>query len=497
MSQFEVPDRGRAWLIAFSACFINMILSGVGRAIGILYVVIIADYGVSRKTATLPFIIRNIVRCLSGPFVGVMGQRYGAQVVTFSGGVIASIGAALCFFAPNIACLTVFWGGIHGLGFAMGNTLFQVVVNQYFDKHRATASGIAQSGGCFGSLLFPFLLEEILDTYGLSGAFLILAGVIMHVLPSSLLLKAPPWVEDSERYAKQKYYYELSSGMRRETLYRDEIQNLNHFRHDETARKSSDEEECFKIKQNLQKIVVSPPLDDSAIAFKKTTDGSCPENVLSLQSKPKIEQKQTKLLSIMGSIMSLCTNPLYVLTCFSMAVYVVILSPIITCMVDYGMDKGMQESQGKYLITGMSFGDLVGRLCFGWITDKGLMSKPAFMTWTLMLQGVVIVLFPFSSAFYTYLTLLTLYGAISGSYVILFPVLVHKFVDEELQSVAIGCLGFVPGILSLGIPSLIGYFRDYIGSYDGLFYLTGALSISFGAMWFLEPQINKIGPSKD
>ena len=49
-----------------------------------------------------------------GPIVGVVGQRYGIRAVTFAGGVVASLGAALCCTAPNIIWLAVFWGGIHG-----------------------------------------------------------------------------------------------------------------------------------------------------------------------------------------------------------------------------------------------------------------------------------------------------------------------------------------------------------------------------------------------
>lgn len=89
-----------------------------------------------------------------------------------------------------------------GFGFAFANTLFQVVVNQYFQKYRATASGIALSGACVGSFVFPIMIEAILNTFGLSGGFLILGGVVMHVLPPSLLLKSPPWIENPEQYAR-------------------------------------------------------------------------------------------------------------------------------------------------------------------------------------------------------------------------------------------------------------------------------------------------------
>lgn len=84
---------------------------------------------------------------------------------------------------------------LSGLGVALGNTLFQVIVNQYFLKYRATASGIALSGACLGSFVLPVVLEYMLTNIGLSGTFLITGGFIMHVLPAAILMKEPPWIK--------------------------------------------------------------------------------------------------------------------------------------------------------------------------------------------------------------------------------------------------------------------------------------------------------------
>lgn len=51
---------------------------------------------------------------ISGPVVGIVGQRYGIRSVTLFGAVIAALGAALCFIAPSIGWLAFCWGGIHG-----------------------------------------------------------------------------------------------------------------------------------------------------------------------------------------------------------------------------------------------------------------------------------------------------------------------------------------------------------------------------------------------
>lgn len=94
---------------------------------------------------------------------------------------------------------------------ALANTLFYVVISQYFVKYRATASGIAVAGSSIGSFVLPVITEVVLDSFGLSGGFLILGGITMHALPLSLLLKSPQWIENPEQYARLSRSFSLVS----------------------------------------------------------------------------------------------------------------------------------------------------------------------------------------------------------------------------------------------------------------------------------------------
>lgn len=92
-------------------------------------------------------------------------------------------------------------------------TIPQVVLNQHFKKYRTTASGMAFSGGCVGSFLFPVLLEYMIKTYGLGGSFLILSAIIMNTIPAAMMLRKPSWLkEESKRSitASEKKIKEIS-----------------------------------------------------------------------------------------------------------------------------------------------------------------------------------------------------------------------------------------------------------------------------------------------
>ncbi|CAL1275601.1 unnamed protein product [Larinioides sclopetarius] len=557
MIGLEEPDKGRAWVIAFSGCFINMILSGLSRMIGILYVAVIDTYSISRAEATLPFTIRNAVRCLSGPLVGIIGTRFGIRTVTFFGGLMAAAGAALCSVAPNISWLAVCWGGIHGMGFAFANTLFQVVVNQYFQKYRATASGIALSGACVGSLVFPIMIEAILDKYALMGGFLILGGIVMHVLPPALLLSVPQWVKYPEAYARLRALKNAASASSNTVSVSvgDSTANLeDHESEDkverELARTTSLSNcpiesidvckvSCRNFNRQRQSGVFGPVVglvrsradtdenvvctgyrkkcyypQETPVSQKECSDSSSSSGVYSISSqvdeksnnkanseKPALETANVKIRAknqstqsisqSIKSIVALYQNPVYVLISICMSTYIIIFIPILTVIVDYSIDKGIPESNGKYLINAMAIGDLAGRLCFGWVTDRKLMTIPAFMTSVLVLEGLFIALFPFAMTLTSFMALLILYGMTAGAILVLFPVLVLQYVDYNSQSVAMACVGFLSGIVSFAIPPMIGHFRDKVGSYDGMFYLTGGVSVISGGLWLLEPIVVK------
>ncbi|KAG8192785.1 hypothetical protein JTE90_019103 [Oedothorax gibbosus] len=191
------PDSGRAWLVAGACWCINFVLVGLARSVAMLYVSLVEQYGITREQATLPFSIRVSLKNLAGPLIGLLGQKYGIRRVSSAGGVIAALGCFLCYFAPNIMWVTVLWGIVHGIGFGMANVIHMLIINQYFDKYRASALGLAYSGDCFGAFAFPIIIESLVENYDVKGTFLILSAILLNIVPMTLLLKKPPWLKTS------------------------------------------------------------------------------------------------------------------------------------------------------------------------------------------------------------------------------------------------------------------------------------------------------------
>ncbi|GFY45569.1 MFS domain-containing protein [Trichonephila inaurata madagascariensis] len=184
-------DQKWSWVIALACCFINCLLYGITRLSGLLLVSTVETFEVTRARAAIPFSVSTSVRNLSGIFVGYFGQKFGLRAVIFTGCILASLGAGLCFFVSDILWMTICWGGIFGIGCGLATCLLPLAINQHFDKHRGKASGISYSGSYIGSFIFPPVVVQLLDKYGLPGTFLVISSTLLNGLAASLLFHSP------------------------------------------------------------------------------------------------------------------------------------------------------------------------------------------------------------------------------------------------------------------------------------------------------------------
>ncbi|GFS92921.1 monocarboxylate transporter 12-B [Nephila pilipes] len=582
-------DGASSWLIAAACCFINMMMYGMTRLSGVLFVASVPRYGVGREEASFPYTFANFIRNTAGPLVGYLGHRLGVRPVTTFGCFLAAIGVGTCFFAENIGTITVLWGTVFGLGFGLGNILLPVKINQYFDKYRATASGISFSGACLGSFLLPPIVEVLMDIYGLSGTFLILAGLVLNCVPAALLLRKPDFViQSSKSYKEQplsekqsitsgkkvKLYTAENASATLDALkaksaevmpkvlgpipltYEERIKRLSTqtLLSNYSIRMSNpdplDFEEILQNSKGRRKVdqealdceissvassatdqdsvfakdyVTSPDVKDVySVPIPRTlSDGSVvpmphinlgyqysrsfndlyDNNIYqrdvnddyirkgschtSISCAPSAEKE-----SFLDSF-SVISDPIFVLIAITNALYNFTFICMVTVIVDFSRDVNVGLSNEKYILMSLSVGDLAGRLGLGWITDNGYMTRSGFAALCFLCQGITTAAIAWSSGFLMLVSLATLYGFSEAGLIVIFPLIVAEFIEEEKQTVAIPCTHFLAGPLCLTVAPLIGYFREDGGSYGYIFFGIGIISVVCCIAWLLAPCILK------
>lgn len=524
----EGPDRGYSWVIVFCCGYIHFAIFGLFRSWGVIYVAVINEYHVSREEASWPFSLCSAVFQLVGPAVSIITHYISQRSTCLLGSTIATIGVIGCYFAENVMWITISYGVVHGLGFGIIVTLIPVFLNQYFVKYRASAMGIAFSGGSISSFVVPIVMEWLLDNYGLRGSFLLLGGLAMNTLVASALIRPPPWLkktpatslklkEDSEAKdsgvstsGEVKGQITLTVECERQDDFRDSVFVDKDKEDADTSIVESlqlDLPSTEEVVSEKQDTVVSNndsmlfedtvskiySVNDSSNFYKSSTENAVDKNYLEVQEplmngqpvyiKPKNikhEKRKHKLnCDAHLSIVEILKNPMFHLIAYSMFIFFVALQSFFVVIVDYAKDKGIPETEGVYLMSIFSLTDLCGRSGLGWITDRNYVKRKNMVIFNFFAISIIMQLYPVINDFAGLMAVAAFHGISAGSCITLFFVLQAEYLGIKRLTLVVGLTSFITGVLTLLRPAMIGVFRDTIGSYDWMFHSLGLASFFF------------------
>jgi MFS family permease len=112
----------------------------------------------------------------SGLAASILYRRFGCRRVVMCGGVIASFGCFLSYFATKIQHLYLTYGLLNGIGMGLAYTPTLSVLPDYFDRWRFFASAFATVGSACGTFVFQPIFYRLIETYTWQGSMLINAG---------------------------------------------------------------------------------------------------------------------------------------------------------------------------------------------------------------------------------------------------------------------------------------------------------------------------------
>ncbi|EJW86451.1 hypothetical protein WUBG_02639 [Wuchereria bancrofti] len=198
------PDGGYGWVIVLASFFANVIVDGIIYSIGETLVEIWEqDF---RTTAMQASIVQSLLTgfyFLAGPVASGLTNLFGCRLVVIAGSITTFVGFILSSIVPTLSLLYITFGIIGGIGFGLVYLPSILVVNQYFEKRRALAMGIAVCGSGIGttvfSQLFPFLLEVCENNWRrflVYAAFITLLSVLCGLCYRKIPLEIP--LKDNE-----------------------------------------------------------------------------------------------------------------------------------------------------------------------------------------------------------------------------------------------------------------------------------------------------------
>ncbi|KAK7079334.1 hypothetical protein SK128_021138 [Halocaridina rubra] len=174
------PDGGWGWVIVAVSFLCNAIVDGVAYSFSPFLDTLSEEFEAPKgKVAWIPSLLAGVYLS-AGPIVSALSNKFGCRVVCVVGGIVASFAYFISIFANSVEFLMIFQGVIGGLGFGLIYLPAVVCVGYYFESKRALATGIAVCGSGIGTMIFPPLVNHLIQEYTWKGANIFVAGMILN-----------------------------------------------------------------------------------------------------------------------------------------------------------------------------------------------------------------------------------------------------------------------------------------------------------------------------
>lgn len=422
-------DTFRSWVVGVACAWNFFWLTLVNRSSGILFVAILDVFNVSRQEAAWSFSLMDTLASFTIIVCSVVYKVVDTRELSIIGSLTVSGACMLCFLVFRVQVITVVLGTIIGIGQGMMYFCNTIVINQYFKRHRASGNGIYFAGGTLSSFFFPPMLFSIINTYGLRTTLLFLGAISLNAIPGSMLLESP------------------FSRMRRIDRHK-------------KLRLVAVDNECTPEKVKL-------PVERTAAG------GS------------NVEEKLERWFRSQLAVFSFLRRPIFYVIVFTGITFSFSFVVFPVTIVDFAISRGVARHRAALLLTSFSTGDLVGRLFSGVLTDRKLLRKDHMMVLTYAVWSAAFFALPVCSTYELTFAVTVALGMAVGSGGIFNTVLLADYLGVRVMPTTFAMYRMVLGIISLIRPFFIGYFRDRIGTYDGLYFLLGAYSFLISLIWIV------------
>lgn len=199
--------RNRWWIVAASFC---ALLVGSGPinifAFNVFVLPVTQELGLSRGDFSGALAANGIFNALSVLFMGWALDRYGVRRVQLVG--VLLFAAVVFMYSQMTASLPLIFAQFAAAGFfgaAQTPVGYSTVVNQWFDKSRGLALGVATAGVGFGVVVVPGLAAWLMQSYGWRGAYmgLAIAILVLAFLPNLLFIRDRPDLVENGRVSTE------------------------------------------------------------------------------------------------------------------------------------------------------------------------------------------------------------------------------------------------------------------------------------------------------
>lgn len=227
---------------------------------------------------------------------------------------------------------------------------------------------------------------------------------------------------------------------------------------------------------------------------------------LLLQNKPSnndkmflqdVEPKQNNGGFTFDRTVKLLKLPYLHCTWIMLALYYLIARIFVIILVDFADDHGFSLNESTNLLNYWSIGEFCGRVLLGPLIDLQYLSAKNCIVLTCTLLASFIVCLVMVESYIVYAICSMCIAALISLEYMLINVLMVEYLGKEHVTNCYSLAACISSVILFSRPSLIGLFRDHMGSYDGLLILLASLALIFSiSFYILEPIMIRKWPKR-
>ncbi|MCI0764083.1 OFA family MFS transporter [Bacillus sp. TL12] len=205
------------WLIVLGTVIVQMGL-GTIYTWSLFNQPLVSKYGWSLNAVAITFSITSLSLAFSTLFASKLQEKWGLRKLIMISGLALGIGLILSSQASSLLMLYVLAGVV--VGYADGTAYITSLSNliKWFPKRKGLIAGISVSAYGTGSLIFKYINAKLIDSVGVSQAFIYWGVIVttMIVLGACLIRQAS---EQSTAHATNSQDYTTKEMLRTKEVY--------------------------------------------------------------------------------------------------------------------------------------------------------------------------------------------------------------------------------------------------------------------------------------